>query len=111
MALQKEITLDIGLETTAYFKIDAINLDYKNKQFTISLNTYLNKKARDDNKQALTTKHYDAHSDKELVPPNHPSTNFDDYFSCSIMDKEGNVISQAYKFLKKLNEFEGCEDV
>lgn len=111
MALQKQIILDIGLETTAYFKIDAINLDYKNKQFIISLNTYLNKIARDENKQPIVIKYYNTHSDKNMAPPDSSSTNFDDYFSCAIMDNQGNAVSQAYKFLKTLDEFKYYEDI
>lgn len=111
MALQKDISLDIGLETKAYYKIDTISLDYNNKRFYISLNTYINKKARDDSKKPLVTKQYDALSEISMPPPNYQNGKFDLYFACDVMDQEGNAVKQAYTFLKTLNEFTGAEDI
>lgn len=111
MALQKDITLDIGLETKAYYKVDTISLDYKNKRFHISLSTYINKKARDDIKQPLLTKQYDANAGMGMFPLEYQNGKFDLYFSCAVMDIEGNTVKQAYAFLKTLDEFVGAEDI
>jgi|GEM_PF-4288526 len=110
MALQKEITFDSGLETTAYYKVLAVGLDYTNKTFNVAVGVYLTKAARDAGKSPLQIQNYNGVA-IEMAPPDLPSPVFDEYFSCAAMDAGGNVVHQAYEFLKSLAEFQDAIDI
>lgn len=111
MALQKTIETNNGINTTAYFRIEKINLDYVNKNFNIFVEVYFNKTIRESGKKPLFIQNYNMFSELEAIPLGIQIEKFDQFFSCSIMDTQGNVVHQAYEFLKSLNEFKDATDV
>lgn len=111
MALQKAITTNTGIEAIAYFKMRNVDLDYSGKNFNLVVEVYFSKATRDEGKLPLDIKYYNPCSGLDAVPPGSQTAKFDQFFSCSVMDSNGNAVHQSYEFLKTLEEFQGAEDI
>jgi len=100
MALEKSVELATGV-AVEYHKIGSISTyipSQKHINFTVWM--YLNKDARDNDKQAITQKQYQLDGES-----------FDEFLSDEELKEEGiNLLTQLYTHLKTLPEFEEAED-
>ena len=91
MALQKNITLDNGINLPkAYIRIISINF-ITNAHIVINVGVYKNKTSRNDKKP-------------EVIKFKHICTNeYNNYFDLNILNQENvNIVSQSYLWLKTL---------
>ena len=102
MALQKNITLDNGINIPeAYIKISSCTY-INGYHCVITINVYLNETARIDNKP-------------EIVKFKHSCSNieeFEQYFSFEVLNQlDVNIMSQSYLWLKTLNFYSDAIDI
>lgn len=90
MAIQVDTALSNGLTINAgYFKIERVSLNNTTGSLYFSGALYANKQARLDNKEPVVQQYY--------------SNSFK-------ADKEGNLLEQAYNYIKLLAENEECPE-
>jgi hypothetical protein len=100
MGIQKNITLDSGVNLPAgYIKINTINI-INGVSAIISVDIYKDKAASDDNKPSV-------------VRFNHIcSAEYHQYFGINVLNQSNvNTISQSYNYLKTLSFYAGAVDV
>ena len=100
MGLQKDITLDSGINLPeAYIKISSI-VYVNNYHVTVKVSIFKDKNARETNKQ-------------EIVKFQHLCVDdFYTYFSDDILKEDGkSLISNGYEWLKTLDFYKNAEDV
>ncbi len=102
MGLQKNITLDNGINLpNAYMKISSCNY-INGYHCVVSVNIYKDKTARVDNKSEVIKFKHSCSKIEE----------FEEYFSYTVLNQESiNIISQSYLWLKTLSFYSDSIDV
>lgn len=83
----------------AYAVVDQNNGNKKRKQQHFTLETYKDQQARQDDKQPVKAQSYTVTGDE-----------YDTYFAPSVIAADGDQYSQAYQYVKDLEENTGTEE-
>lgn len=122
MALEKKINQDLSvgtLDTLAYAKAVQGNHNYLKKKARFDVYVYLNKAARDAQKQPIDSVFYDI---QELEQPEEKDQKgnliqeripgYDEIFGVPVLDKtDMNAQKSFYNWIKTLSRWQGWADV
>lgn len=110
MALEFQFDMDNGIElSTAYAKIQRVEIDYENYTARADVSIYKDAQARTENKKPLMKQMIrfpDSYSDYYQKSEEKIQEFFNKLLSSTIMSDDGNnALSQAYALVKEANFF------
>jgi hypothetical protein len=101
MAITKTHTFLSGI-TACYWKVVRVDVDIFKKRVQLQVALYVSKEARDNNLRPVAIRPFEIKNQND----------FDTYFNIDCLStQDNNPYSQAYVYLKSLEEFKDCVDI